>query len=255
MRVGYYGTVRRLVVVLVVAALASFSQPAAAAATNVAPPTITPITADFRQPDFATYYTVDVTPNPNRPTRSVLWRLIPPEDEQYCTNFRRSASNQEAAVWNHGDEDGCDHELMGPRGHDGIVEVYVFDGVFGCRVKYLGSVSGTGNAVECENLALYRAMGRVRDALESASIAIRVMKDGRDAANVVKRAIKQLDVAKKNAIKGGSGGDVTGSIEDAIAKDTAALKQPRATAIQTLEAAGDSKRRAIRLLEAHRRAQ
>ncbi len=255
MRVGYYGTVRRLGVVLVVAALASFSQPAAAVAANVAPPTVTPITADFRQPDFATYYTIDVTPSPNLPTRSVLWRLEAPGDDFYCNNFRKSASNQEAAVWNHGDEDDCDHELMGSRGHDGIVEAYVIDDVFVCRVKYLGSVSGTGNAVECHNRALQRAMGRVRDALESASIAIRVMKDGRDAANVVKRAIKQLDVAKKNAIKGGSGGGVTGSIEDAIAKDTAALKQPRATAIQTLEAAGDSKRRAIRLLEALQRAQ
>ncbi|HSX22238.1 MAG TPA: PKD domain-containing protein, partial [Gaiellaceae bacterium] len=54
-----------------------------------------------------------------------------------------------SAIWHHGDFDGCNHAVQGPRGHKGIVHFYVSDGTWICTEQYDGTITGTGGAGAC----------------------------------------------------------------------------------------------------------
>jgi hypothetical protein len=238
----------RLVVAL--AAFVVLALPAAAAAGKVSPPKIEPIVANFKQEDFATYYTVDVTPAAGRPKVHVIWSLTPPTADPGCKKFHTSATTQEAAVWNHGDEDGCDHTQMGARGHMGTVHLLVTDDVFRCTATYSGSISGTGAPVACENEAIDDAIGRVSAATANENYAIDDIQHGRRWKDAVELAKSQLRQGKAIALKGGAPEEVAKLIDEASGMDSTALEESGKKAIGTLEAAVKVKQKAVKLLKA-----
>jgi hypothetical protein len=238
----------RLVVAL--AAFVVLALPAAAAAGKLEPPKVEPIVANFKQEDFATYYTVDVTPAAGRPYVHVAWSLAPPKEDPGCKKFKTSATTQEAAVWNHGDEDGCDHTKMGARGHMGTVHLLVTDGVFTCKSTYSGSISGTGAPVTCENVEIGYAIERVSVAAANENYAIDDIQKGRKWKDAIDLAKKQLEQGKEQALKGGAPEAVTKLIDEASAMDSTALGESGKKAIGTLEAAVKVKQKAIKLLKA-----
>ena len=146
---------RRLAVAVAMLALVI---PSAASAGPPPPPKVV-LTADFRSQDFATYYSIAVTPA--NKAHVTFWTLTPPAVDPGCKLFAKSASTQDSAVWKHGDEDGCDHTKMGPEGHQGVVTATVSDGTYACTASYPGTVSGPAPPATCTSLDIHRVIGRV----------------------------------------------------------------------------------------------
>ncbi len=244
-------------VVLAVAQI-GLSVPAATAVSPAVSPAIDrpaafdigPIVATFKQEDFATYYTVAVTPAKGAPDVKIRWVLNPPIGNRGCRKFQESASNPSAAVWNHGSQDGCPHEQDEPLGHPGTVSVYVRDGVFRCEATYFGTESGTGGEPECENTALGNATEHVFASLRNERFWIEEMKAGRDRRAIIQFAGFALAEAREWAVKGGAPTGVVALIDRAIQLDRTALSQPRAQVMRTLSAAIALKEQALRLLRA-----
>ena len=69
---------------------------------------MTPIAASFVQQDFATYYTASAT-DPDGDTLTYTWTLKPPKADPGCSKFASPSATQ--AVWHHGDQDGCNHQI------------------------------------------------------------------------------------------------------------------------------------------------
>jgi hypothetical protein len=229
------------------------SLPAAARAGKVKPPKLGPIVAVFKGADFATYYTVDVAPADGRKTHPVVWHLSPPKADPNCRKFRQSASNDERAVWNHGDEDGCDHTKMGARGHPGTVTAQLLDGVFHCTESYDGSISGTGDAAKCVNYAIGDAEERVSTALGNEEDAIKAIGEGKPDSfweGNITLARAQLKFGRGRAVAGGASEEITKLIDEAIDKDAAALKTTGKKSAADLEDAATLKRKALKLLRA-----
>ncbi|MGH2934872.1 MAG: hypothetical protein ACRDL2_10235, partial [Gaiellaceae bacterium] len=105
------------------------------------PPKVAPIAANFVQQDFATYYTAKAT-DPDGDSLTYTWSLKPPKADPGCSMFASPSSTQ--AVWHHGDQHGCNHQIYGPRGHPGIVTLKVTDGTFACTETYFGTLTGKG---------------------------------------------------------------------------------------------------------------
>lgn len=148
----------RVVGALVALAAAAAAGSAAARQGGLPPlPKVSPITADFRQVDFATYYSVDATPAPGK-TLTYRWKLRPPLLDPGCARFAASATHPDQAVWHHGDADGCAHGKLGPNGHKGRITLTVSDDAYRCVVKYYGTNSGTGSAARCQSFAKTRAL-------------------------------------------------------------------------------------------------
>ena len=249
------GAMHRVVVIAAFAVLAfPVMAPAGAAQVSrapdvsrvarVEPPTVGPIVATFKQADFATYYRLDVTPAPGAPDVRIRWDLVPPENHYGCQNFLQSETSPDAAVWNHGDGDGCDHTKDGPRGHAGDVTVFISDGPFRCTARYSGTVSGTGDAPECSNVAISTASYLIFSAILDEKDAVWQMQKGIDRPGAIEAARKRLLQAKTNAIRGGAPKSAIALIDRAADLDSAALKQPRKQAIKTLRAAIELKQQA-----------
>lgn len=111
-------------------------------------PTVSPIQATFVQSEFATHYVVTAE-DPNGKTLTYQWRLIPPTADPNCNHFSASGNQ---AIWHHGDQDGCNHNVQVAQGHPGTVIVNVTDGQFTCTATYFGTVTGTGTAPQCTAL-------------------------------------------------------------------------------------------------------
>jgi hypothetical protein len=138
-------------------------------------PEVGPIVADFRQQDFATYYSIDVKPVAGRKVH-VLWTFDPPRNDPRCNKFQQSATDQYSAVWKHGDEDGCDHSKMTSVGHNGEIFVYVTDGQWHCNGRYRGTNSGAGKPAKCRSQLSSNVLAAIGDALSDELQA----KDGKD---------------------------------------------------------------------------
>ena len=125
-------------------ALALLLAPTALAANT--PPTLKPIQAVFDQTAFATNYSASAT-DADGDTLKMTWTLAPPTQDPKCNKFATVSSTK--AIWHHGDKDGCNHAVQGPRGHKGIVHFYVSDGTWVCMESYDGTLTGTGGAAAC----------------------------------------------------------------------------------------------------------
>ena len=114
-------------------------------AAGAAPPAVSPIHAQLVESEFATHYTVTAQ-DPSGKTLTYQWRLIPPTTDAGCNHFSATGNT---AVWHHGDQDGCNHNVQVARGHPGTVIVVVSDGSTSCTATYFGTVPGDGPAPQC----------------------------------------------------------------------------------------------------------
>jgi len=112
------------------------------------PPSISPIHAEFVPSEFATHYTVTAQ-DPNAKALSYQWRLIPPTADPACNHF---SATGDTAIWQNGDQDGCNHNVQVAQGHPGTVIVVVSDGEYSCTATYFGTVTGNGPAAACSLL-------------------------------------------------------------------------------------------------------
>jgi hypothetical protein len=72
------------------------------------------------------------------------WTLVEHNDPT-CINFAPNEPDDNRAIWHHGDDQGCNHALAGPRGHVGTITVIVRDGKFLCAAFYNGSQGDSGS--------------------------------------------------------------------------------------------------------------
>ncbi len=113
------------------------------------PPAVSPIHALSVASESATHYSVTAE-DPNGKTLTYQWRLIPPTADHACNHFSSSGNT---AVWHHGDQDGCDHNLQVAQGYAGTVILVVTDGDFSCTATYFGTITGDGPPAACTPLA------------------------------------------------------------------------------------------------------
>jgi hypothetical protein len=132
-----------------------------AASARAATLSIGPINAVFSEPDRATTYRVpDVTDDPGAKV-SYQWSLtlqkVDPavEVDAACNNRGVLAGTEKTFVWHHGNsgdpvhDDGCDHNLVGRYGHQGLVRVVVTDDRGGrCEATYKGTNSSNATSVQ-----------------------------------------------------------------------------------------------------------
>ena len=105
------------------------------------PPKLTPIKATFIAKAFETSYTASAT-DADGDKLKLSWQLSPPVVDPKCNKFVTVSPTQ--AIWHHGDFDGCNHAVQGPRGHRGVVRFLVYDGLWTCTEIYDGTITGTG---------------------------------------------------------------------------------------------------------------
>lgn len=144
--------------------------------------TITDVSASFDQATYSTSYEIDIDAfNPGPPALSVSWTLsltlVDPAGapdpatpgsgaavDVGCNNkgvgvanpyvdARAPRTQVSTFIWTHPDRqlpDGslsgynCDHTLMGPRGHQGLITVTVTDARWTCTASYRGTRTGFG---------------------------------------------------------------------------------------------------------------
>jgi PKD repeat protein len=111
------------------------------------PPKVTPIAATFVQQDFATYYHATAT-DPDGDKLVSTWSLKPPKADPGCSLF--NSPDPSDAVWKHGDQNGCNHQIYYNRGHPGIITLKVTDGTFTCTETYFGTLTGKGLFADCK---------------------------------------------------------------------------------------------------------
>jgi len=152
-----------------------------AGSTNIAVPhfSIDPIGAEFHPGEFATHYFIlDTTRFHTARKVTDTWtfqlRLVDPLSaaapgvpnsgagvDVGCVNHGHGVHNRPYVdvmeydpkdgdygtthdfVFHHGDQDGCDHTLMGPHGHQVLIKVIVSDGSWECTETYKGTNSST----------------------------------------------------------------------------------------------------------------
>jgi hypothetical protein len=241
---------------VLLAALAAASLWTAAgfgAARKTPAPKVGPIVADFRQDDFATYYSIDATPAPGEKL-TFYWHLQPPSVDPKCNSFRQSATAEDHAVWKHGDEDGCDHAKMGPRGHRGVVTVTISQGSWVCRASYSGTISGTGDAAECTEPRIVNTEGLMRVAIldEKEAADALAKSDKGTFTHFLKAAIFHLDGIDRTlkAHKGTNADakELRSDLDTALALDKSALDAPETTAKSDLEKAQAAKEAGLKLI-------
>jgi hypothetical protein len=113
-------------------------------------PTVSPVRATAVQAEFATHYAVTAE-DPSGKSLTYQWRLIPPTADPGCNHLSATGAT---AVWHHGDQDGCNHNVQAAQGHPGTVIVVVSDGEFSCTATYFGTNTGSGTAPQCVALTL-----------------------------------------------------------------------------------------------------
>ncbi len=144
-------TLRRftLVIVLGVGLLAAGPAPTS---THRAQLAISPIAASFVSAESATHYTVpNITPAGTAVTYSWTLALVAvdpnrPTDPN-CNNRGALSGTGPEFVWHHSQTDGCDHQLEGMYGHQGLITVVVSDSAGNrCTATYKGTTSTGVNA-------------------------------------------------------------------------------------------------------------
>ena len=120
---------------LVLLVLAAAIVPVALAAPEAKAPTVS-MQATFQENLFKTDYRIVIRRGANRTIGNVVWTFKKPPQEPGCTQF---SSHRLNASWLHGDQHGCDHTKMGPRGHAGVVAAKFTLGNLVCRVSFVGS--------------------------------------------------------------------------------------------------------------------
>lgn len=108
----------------------------------VQPPDLKPLQAEFMPAQSQTTYTQRAT-NPDGRDLRYHWTLVEHNDFT-CINFEPNRPRENQAIWHHGDNQGCSHNLEGPRGHVGTITVVVRDGKFECVAIYDGSRGPNG---------------------------------------------------------------------------------------------------------------
>ena len=110
-----------------------------------------PVQAVFVPAEFATHYSVTASDISGGRTLTYKWELKPPAADPNCNHFSQQPDN--TAIWHHGDQDGCNHNVQVPNvGHPGTVTVIVSDGVYQCEASYFGTESGPGSPALCSAL-------------------------------------------------------------------------------------------------------
>ena len=121
---------------------------------------------EFRTEERATHYTV-VNTGDSRGSLDLAdsdydWVLTPPAGDPGCNNHGVLKGQRKEFVWKHGNvgdpisDDGCDHEEVGPAGHEGTITVELTDEDWSCTATYTGTQAADGNATgdgpdgECE---------------------------------------------------------------------------------------------------------
>ena len=128
-------------------ALAFLLAPSAPSAPSAnTPPKVTPIKATFNPKAFATTYIASAT-DADGDKLKLSWQLAPPTQDPKCNKFATVTPTQ--AIWHHGDQDGCNHAVQGPRGHKGTVRFFVSDGPWTCTETYDGTITGSGGGAVC----------------------------------------------------------------------------------------------------------
>src|SRR5438552_3734274 len=63
-----------------------------------------------------------------------------------CDNHAKLTDTDDEFVWRHADapKDNCEHQKMGPKGHQGSVVLVVTDGTWLCTAEYPGTNDGKG---------------------------------------------------------------------------------------------------------------
>ena len=108
----------------------------------------TAVQARFVQAEFATYYHVAASGGSGK--YRYQWALAPPSGDPGCNHFGPLPNDPTTAIWHHGDQDGCDHNVqVSGKGHPGTVAVVVGDGSHSCSASYFGTETGTGSAADC----------------------------------------------------------------------------------------------------------
>lgn len=112
-------------------------------------PRLAPLHAQFIRSGSKTVYT-ERAADPDGRTLYYHYSLTEHNDGD-CLEFfgpsRAPAADhigRNQAVWHHAASDGCSHELEGPMGHQGTIEVVVTDKVFRCTATYDGSQGPNG---------------------------------------------------------------------------------------------------------------
>jgi hypothetical protein len=108
-----------------------------------AAPAVSPVHAEFKPLDFATYYAVSATAE-RQGTPTYTWSLSPPKGNASCNRFGPVPGKPNQAVWHHADTDGCNHALMGPYGHTGTVTVIVKTSDWECTATFFGTITRSG---------------------------------------------------------------------------------------------------------------
>ena len=121
---------------------------------------ISPILATFSEPARTTTYAVSPDADATAPI-TYAWTLdvtsdaakVDPAKGLDTACNQHDAANEQKFVWHHGNkgdpehDDGCDHDLQGKWGHQGLVTVVVTDGAGSrCTATYKGSFSTEQNA-------------------------------------------------------------------------------------------------------------
>ncbi|HYM66262.1 MAG TPA: hypothetical protein VEW68_03125 [Patescibacteria group bacterium] len=109
-------------------------------------PTVGPVQAECVPSEFATHYRI-VAADPNGRSLTYQWTLAAPAADPNCNHF--SQQPDDSAIWHHGDQDGCNHNVQVPQGHPGTVTVVVSDGLYRCVATYFGTESGQGSPAAC----------------------------------------------------------------------------------------------------------
>ncbi len=132
---GSSGTKPKLAVSTVSAAPSTTAIPAA--------PSVSPVHADFKPLERATYYAVSATAA-GQGTPTYTWSLSPPKGNASCNRFGPVPGKPNEAVWRHADGDGCNHALMGVDGHPGTVTVIVKTTAWECTATFFGTITRSG---------------------------------------------------------------------------------------------------------------
>jgi hypothetical protein len=158
-------------------------------ADDKSPLTMSPITATFVDTEFATHYTVDAfdldskkltyrwtlelelidkagAPNPSLPGSGAAVDLG-------CDNHGKLTASTDEFIWHHADapKDNCDHNKMGPSGHQASIVLVVSDGTWACVAEYAGTNNGKSKPAVCKKedatapVTIRKAIATVNEAI------------------------------------------------------------------------------------------
>jgi hypothetical protein len=126
----------------------------APAAQRPAPVRASALRAEFDEQHFLTRYVFEVTPSVSVRRIHFDWRLQPPQEDPKCdllavqSPTRTGSTYAGHASWLHGDQHGCNHQVMDADRHPGYVLVVATivtrtRGTWECATTIRGTVTAT----------------------------------------------------------------------------------------------------------------